>query len=67
MKNEIFEQSHSAEKCERGTLRAFPTYIMFQNIKKMKGDPRTVLYATQKRRKKYYDSVPWEKWYNLVI
>ena len=39
MKNDNFEQSHSAEKSERGTLWDFQTSIMFQNIKKMKGGP----------------------------
>ena len=32
-----FEQSHSPEKYERGTLRDFQTSIMFQNIKKNEG------------------------------
>ena len=32
MKNDNFEQSHSAEKSERGTLWDFQTSIMFQNI-----------------------------------
>ena len=27
--------SHSAEKCERGTLWALLTYILLQNIKKL--------------------------------
>ena len=39
MKNDNFQQSHSAEKSERGTLWDFQTSIMFQNIKKLKGDP----------------------------
>ena len=34
MKNDNFEQSHSAEKSERGTLWDFQTSNMFQNIKK---------------------------------
>ena len=34
MKNDNFEQSHSAKKSERGTLWDFQTSIMFQNIKK---------------------------------
>ena len=37
MKNDNFEQSHSAEKSERGTLWDFQTSIMFQNIKKIEG------------------------------
>ena len=36
MKNDNFEQSHSAKKFERETLWDFQTSIMFQNIKKMK-------------------------------
>ena len=39
MKNDNFEQSHSAEKSERGTLWDFQTFIMFQNIKKIEGGP----------------------------
>ena len=39
MKNDKFEQSHSAEKSERGTLWDIQTPIMFQNIKKLKGGP----------------------------
>ena len=39
MKNDNFEQSHSPEKSERGTLWGFQTSIMFQNIKKLKGGP----------------------------
>ena len=39
MKNDSFEQSHNAANSERGTLWDFQTSIMFQNIKKMKGDP----------------------------
>ena len=39
MKNDNFEQFHSAEKSERGTLWDFQTSIMFQNIKQLKGDP----------------------------
>ena len=40
MKNDNFEQSHSAEKSERGTLWDFQTSIMFQIIKKkLKGGP----------------------------
>ena len=38
MKNDNFEQSHSAEKSERGTLWDFQT-SMFQNIKKIEGGP----------------------------
>ena len=37
MKNDNFEQSHSAEKSEMGTLWDFQTSIMFQNIKKIEG------------------------------
>ena len=36
MKNDNFEQSHSAKKFERETLWDFQTSIMFQNIKKIK-------------------------------
>ena len=42
-KLEIFElfffqkPSHSAEKCERGTLWALLTYILLQNMKKLEG------------------------------
>ena len=39
MKNDNFEQSHSAKKSERVTLWDFQTSIMFQNIKKIEGDP----------------------------
>ena len=39
MKNDSFEQSHSAEKSERGTLWDSQTSIMFQNIKKIGGGP----------------------------
>ena len=39
MKNDNFEQSHSAEKSEGGTFWDFQTSIMFQNIKKLKGGP----------------------------
>ena len=39
MKNDNFEQSHSAEKSERGTLWDFQTSIMFQNIKKIEEGP----------------------------
>ena len=39
MKNDNFEQSHSAKKFERGTLRDFQTSIIFQNIKKLMGGP----------------------------
>ena len=49
MKNDNFEQSHSAEKSERGTLWDFQTSIMFQNIKKIEGD---TLWYNQKSRKK---------------
>ena len=37
MKNDNFEQSHSAEKSERETLWDFQSSIMFQNIKKTEG------------------------------
>ena len=37
MKNDIFEQSHGAEKSEKGTLRNFQTSIIFQNIKNFEG------------------------------
>ena len=37
MKNDNFEQSHCAEKSERGALWDFQTSIMFQNIKKIDG------------------------------
>ena len=54
MKNDNFEQSHSAEKSERGTtLWDFQTSTMFQNIKKLKGDP---LVQSKNFRKKI--SVP---------
>ena len=33
-----FENSHSAEKCKRGTLWDL-TYILLQNIKKLEGGP----------------------------
>ena len=39
MKNDNFEQSHSAEKSERGALWDFQTSIMFQNIQKNEGGP----------------------------
>ena len=38
-KNDNFEQSHSAEISEKGSLWDFQTSIMFQNIKKLKGGP----------------------------
>ena len=38
--NFFWKMSHSAEKCERGTLWDLLTYIQLQNIKnKSKGDP----------------------------
>ena len=37
--NEIFEQCHSAEKCERGTLCDFLTSIVLQNIETNEGGP----------------------------
>ena len=37
MKNENFEQSHSAEKSKIRTLWGFQTSIMFQKIKKIEG------------------------------
>ena len=39
MKNDNFEQSHSAEKSDLkgGTLWDFQTSIMFQNIEKIEG------------------------------
>ena len=50
MKNDSFEQSHSAEKSERGTLWDFQTSIMFQNIKKkLKGDPLVQLKNFRKK------------------
>ena len=45
MKNDSFEQSHSAEKSERGTLWDFQTFTMFQNIKKIEGG---ILWYNQK-------------------
>ena len=35
MKNDNFEQSHSAKKSKGGTLWDFQTSILFQNIKKI--------------------------------
>ena len=35
----ILKQSHSAEKSERGNLSDFLTFILLQNIKKLKGGP----------------------------
>ena len=34
----FLKKSHNAEKTERGTLWDFSTYILWQNIKKLKGD-----------------------------
>ena len=48
MKNDNFEQPHSAEKSERGTLQDFQTSIMFQNIKKLKGDTGTIKKFSKK-------------------
>ena len=49
MRNDNFEQSHSAEKSERGTLWDFQTSIMFQNIKKNEGG---TLWCNQKNFEK---------------
>ena len=49
IKNEIFEQCHSAEKCKRGTLWDFLTSILLQNIETDEGGP---FYAIQKISKK---------------
>ena len=49
MKNDKFEQSHSAEKSERGTLWDFQTSIMFQNIKNIEGG---TLWYNQKTSEK---------------
>ena len=54
MKNDNFEQSHSAEKSERGTLWDFETSIMFQNIKKIEGG----LFGTIKKFSKQSFIVP---------
>ena len=53
MKNDNFEQSHSAEKSERGGLWDFQTSIMFQIIKKLKGDP---LVQSKNFRKKSHSA-----------
>ena len=37
LKNDIFEQCHSAEKCKRGTLWEFLTSNLLQISKQMKG------------------------------
>ena len=44
-KNENFEQSHSAEKCEREALWAFPTSTLIRNIEKIE---RGTLWRHQK-------------------
>ena len=52
MKHDNFEQSHSAKKSERGTIWDFQTSIMFQKIKKMKGNP--LVQAKNFRKKVSY-------------
>ena len=39
LKKVIFEQSHSAEECKRGTLWDFLTSIMLLNIERNEGGP----------------------------
>ena len=34
---EVSAKSHSAEKCEKGTLQDFITFVLLQDIKKLKG------------------------------
>ena len=41
--------SHSAEKCERGTLFDLKTRILKQNNKKLKGDPLGTLKKFSKK------------------
>ena len=50
MKNDNFEQSHSAEKSERGTLWDFQTSIMFQNIRKNEEGPFGTIRNFSKKR-----------------
>ena len=49
IKNEVFEQSHSAEKCRMGTLRDFLTSIMLQNVETNEGG---ILWCNPKSFKK---------------
>ena len=49
-KNENFEYSPSAEKCEKGTLLDFVAFILLENIKKIEG--RTTPGDIKKFRKK---------------
>ena len=47
--NEIFEQCHSAEKCERGTLWNFLTSIVLQNIERNEWGPFGAIQKFQKK------------------
>ena len=49
IKNEIFEQCHSAEKCKRGTIWDFLTSIVLQNIETNEGE---TLWWNQKKLQK---------------
>ena len=48
-KNEIFEQCHSAEKCERGTLWDFLTSIVLQNDETNEGEPFGAIQKVSKK------------------
>ena len=48
MKKKFWKKSLNAEKTERGTLWHFPTSILSQNSKKIKGDPLGKKFSEKK-------------------
>ena len=71
MKNDNFEQSHSAEKSERETLWDFQSSIMFQNIKKTEGgtlwyDKKFSINSIMRKQSKL-ETTRYPKWRSLVV